>query len=34
MPEAARAMVARGQTVMPSINGRLWDRDIPSFAAA
>lgn len=34
MSAATRAMVACGQTVMPYINGRLWDRDIPSFAAA
>ena len=34
MGEAARAMAQRGQTVMPYINARLWDRDIPSFAGA
>ncbi len=34
MAEAARSMVAGGQTVMPYINARLWDRDIPSFDAA
>jgi hypothetical protein len=34
MAEATRAMTARGQTVMPYINARLWDRDIPSFAGA
>ena len=34
MASATKEMVARGQTVMPYINGRLWDRDIPSFAAA
>jgi hypothetical protein len=34
MGAAARAMAQRGQTVMPYINARLWDRDIPSFAAA
>ncbi|MDD4102014.1 MAG: DUF6259 domain-containing protein, partial [Kiritimatiellae bacterium] len=32
--EAARAMEAAGQTVMPYINARLWDRDIPSFTEA
>ncbi len=34
MGAAARAMAQRGQTVMPYINARLWDRDIPSFAGA
>jgi hypothetical protein len=34
MPEATRAMAAQGVTVMPYINARLWDRDIPSFAGA
>jgi len=34
MADAARALVARGQTVMPYINARLWDRDIPSFEGA
>lgn len=34
MGEAARAMAQRGQTVMPYINARLWDRDIPSFSGA
>jgi len=34
MADATRAMTARGQTVMPYINARLWDRDIPSFASA
>jgi hypothetical protein len=34
MGEAARAMAQRGQIVMPYINARLWDRDIPSFAEA
>ncbi len=27
-----RFLTARNQLVMPYINGRLWDRDIPSFA--
>lgn len=31
--EATRALVSRGQLIMPYINGRLWDEDIPSFAA-
>jgi hypothetical protein len=31
--EAVRELTARGQVIMPYINGRLWDRDIPSFAA-
>jgi hypothetical protein len=30
--EAVRELTARGQIIMPYINGRLWDRDIPSFA--
>ncbi len=30
--EAARALVREGVTVMPYINARLWDRDIPSFS--
>ncbi len=34
MGAAARALTGRGQTVMPYINARLWDRDIPSFAGA
>jgi hypothetical protein len=34
LADAARAMAAQGQTVMPYINARLWDRDIPSFAGA
>jgi hypothetical protein len=34
MADAARALVAGGVTVMPYINARLWDRDIPSFAGA
>jgi hypothetical protein len=34
MADATRTMTARGQTVMPYINARLWDRDIPSFAQA
>lgn len=34
MSEATRAMTAKGQLVMPYINGRLWDRDIDSFKAA
>jgi hypothetical protein len=29
---AVRELTARGQIIMPYINGRLWDRDIPSFA--
>ena len=32
MAEATRAMTAKGQTVMPYINARLWDEEIPSFA--
>lgn len=32
--EATRDLVSRGQLIMPYINGRLWDEDIPSFAAA
>jgi hypothetical protein len=34
MAEATRAMASGGQTVMPYINARLWDRVIPSFANA
>lgn len=34
MAAATKEMVSKGQTVMPYINGRLWDRDIPSFSAA
>jgi len=30
--EAVRELTGRGQVIMPYINGRLWDRDIPSFA--
>ncbi|MBT3288016.1 MAG: hypothetical protein HN380_11775, partial [Victivallales bacterium] len=33
VPEATRELVSKGQMIMPYINGRLWDRDIPSFAA-
>jgi len=29
--QAVRDLTARGVIVMPYINGRLWDRDIPSF---
>ncbi|NOY80602.1 MAG: hypothetical protein GXP31_06310 [Kiritimatiellaeota bacterium] len=29
--KAAHDLTGRGQVVMPYINGRLWDRDIPSF---
>lgn len=32
--EAVARMKARGVVVMPYINARLWDRDIPSFAGA
>jgi hypothetical protein len=32
VPEATRELVDRGQIIMPYINGRLWDEDIPSFA--
>ncbi|HNX35491.1 MAG TPA: DUF6259 domain-containing protein [Kiritimatiellia bacterium] len=32
--EATLAMTRSGQTVMPYINARLWDQDIPSFPAA
>jgi len=32
MAEATHAMTANGQTVMPYINARLWDEEIPSFA--
>lgn len=31
--DAVRRLTARGQLVMPYINGRLWDQDIPSFPA-
>ena len=31
--EATRELVGKGQMIMPYINGRLWDEDIPSFAA-
>jgi len=31
MAEATREMTAKGQTVMPYINARLWDVEIPSF---
>ncbi|MBQ9367184.1 MAG: hypothetical protein IJT83_05335, partial [Victivallales bacterium] len=34
VPEATQRMTARGQVVMPYINGRLWDQDIPSFETA
>jgi hypothetical protein len=34
MAEATRAMAAAGQTVMPYINARLWDEEIPGFAGA
>lgn len=34
MAEATRAMTESGQTVMPYINARLWDEQIPSFAGA
>ena len=34
MAEATRAMAGKGQMVMPYINGRLWDQDIPSFIGA
>ena len=34
MAEATREMTAKGQTVMPYINARLWDTEIPSFATA
>ena len=34
MTDAVHAMTGKGQTVMPYINGRLWDQDIPSFGAA
>ncbi|MBN2449099.1 MAG: hypothetical protein JXR77_01840 [Lentisphaeria bacterium] len=30
--ETVRTLTGRGQVIMPYINGRLWDRDIPSFA--
>ena len=33
MQEAVHSMTEKGQMVMPYINGRLWDRDIPSFEA-
>lgn len=29
--EAVKDLTGRGQLIMPYINGRLWDRDIPSF---
>jgi len=29
--KVVRELVGRGQVMMPYINGRLWDRDIPSF---
>ncbi|OGV72129.1 MAG: hypothetical protein A3K19_02545 [Lentisphaerae bacterium RIFOXYB12_FULL_65_16] len=32
--KVVRELVGRGQVMMPYINGRLWDRDIPSFEAA
>jgi len=32
--EAVKRMTSKGVLVMPYLNGRLWDRDIPSFAAA
>lgn len=31
--EATRDLVGKGQLIMPYINGRLWDEDIPSFPA-
>ena len=34
MGAAAHKMAQQGQTVMPYLNARLWDRDIPSFAEA
>ncbi len=34
MAETVARLKAKGILVMPYINGRLWDRDIPSFAAA
>ncbi len=34
VPEATQRMTDRGQVVMPYINGRLWDQDIPSFENA
>ncbi len=30
--KVVRELVGRGQVMMPYINGRLWDRDIPSFS--
>ena len=33
VPEVTAEAVARGQVVMPYINGHIWDQDIPSFAA-
>lgn len=30
--EVVRELVGQGQVIMPYINGRLWDHDIPSFA--
>ncbi|MBP5300052.1 MAG: hypothetical protein J6Y80_01480, partial [Victivallales bacterium] len=32
VPEVTKEAVARGQVVMPYINGHIWDQDIPSFA--
>lgn len=34
MAEATRLMTGNGVTVMPYINSRLWDQDLPSFAGA
>jgi len=34
MAEATLAMAGKGQMVMPYINARLWDQDIPSFSGA
>lgn len=34
MAETTRELTGRGQTVMPYINARLWDQDIPSFSGA
>jgi hypothetical protein len=33
VPAAVHELVGKGQIIMPYINGRLWDEDIPSFAA-
>ena len=33
VPEVTAEAVARGQVVMPYINGHIWDQDIPSFAS-